>query len=367
MNRLIILGNGFDIAHGLPTKYNDFITWYICEWYSYLKTSNKYTESDSLCTFSLNDHRISWQEFFQTYSTPRGKDFIGFIKRYPALFDIKYSSFMSRISNSIENRGWVDIENEYYSLLKEYVDAGKSQLACDLNDQLDFIREKLTEYLLYIQENMSGKFISDEIKNLLIEPFSETDIAIEYLHNPSYSEEIKAIEDGKEFPETSMILDFNYTNTSDYYSLSSPLKTTINHIHGCLKDPDSMIFGYGDELDDEYQKLLKSNNNNLLSNIKSIRYLESDNYRKLLEFIEYAPYQIYIMGHSCGTSDRTMLNTLFEHRNCVSIKPFYYEKDDGSDNYLEIVQNISRNFTNMKLMRDRVVNKQYCTSLPQIK
>ena len=94
---------------------------------------------------------------------------------------------------------------------------------------------------------------------------------------------------------------------------------------------------------------------------------ESDNYRKLLEFIEYAPYQIYIMGHSCGTSDRTMLNTLFEHRNCVSIKPFYYEKDDGSENYLEIVQNISRNFTNMKLMRDRVVNKQYCTSLPQIK
>lgn len=163
-----------------------------------------------------------------------------------------------------------------------------------------------------------------------------------------------------------MILDFNYTNTSDYYSLSSPLKTTINHIHGCLKDPDSMIFGYGDELDDEYQKLLKSNNNNLLSNIKSIRYLESDNYRKLLEFIEYAPYQIYIMGHSCGTSNRTMLNTLFEHRNCVSIKPFYYEKDDGSDNYLEIVQNVSRNFTNMKLMRDRVVNKQYCTFLPQI-
>ena len=367
MNRLIILGNGFDIAHGLPTKYNDFITWYIREWYSYLNTSNKYTEFDSLCTFSLNDHRISWQELFQSYSTPKGEAFLGFIKRYPALFDIKYSSFMSRISNSIESRGWVDIENEYYNLLKEYVDSGESQLACELNNQLDFIRKKLTVYLSNIQENMSGKFISEEIKNILIEPFSETDIAIEYLHNPSYSEEIKVIEDGKEFPETSMILDFNYTNTSDYYSLSSPLKTTINHIHGCLKDPDSMIFGYGDELDDEYQKLLKFNNNNLLSNIKSIRYLESDNYRKLLEFIEYAPYQIYIMGHSCGTSDRTMLNTLFEHRNCVSIKPFYYEKDDGSDNYLEIVQNISRNFTNMKLMRDRVVNKQYCTPLPQIK
>ena len=66
------------------------------------------------------------------------------------------------------------------------------------------------------------------------------------------------------------------------------------------------------------------------------------------------------MGHSCGNSDRTLLNTLFEHKNCLSIKPFYYIKEDGSDNYLEMVQNISRNFTDMKLMRDRVVNKTYC-------
>ncbi|MNL38289.1 hypothetical protein D3C87_1604890 [compost metagenome] len=28
MNRLILLGNGFDLAHGLKTSYNDFIKWY---------------------------------------------------------------------------------------------------------------------------------------------------------------------------------------------------------------------------------------------------------------------------------------------------------------------------------------------------
>lgn len=85
----------------------------------------------------------------------------------------------------------------------------------------------------------------------------------------------------------------------------------------------------------------------------------------MLQFIESAPYQIYIMGHSCGNSDRTLLNTLFEHRNCVSIKPYYHQKEDDSDNYMEIVQNICRNFTNMKLMRDRVVNKTFCEPLPQ--
>ena len=28
MNRLILIGNGFDLAHGLKTSYNDFINWY---------------------------------------------------------------------------------------------------------------------------------------------------------------------------------------------------------------------------------------------------------------------------------------------------------------------------------------------------
>ena len=28
MNRLVIIGNGFDIAHGLKTSYVDFINWY---------------------------------------------------------------------------------------------------------------------------------------------------------------------------------------------------------------------------------------------------------------------------------------------------------------------------------------------------
>lgn len=64
------------------------------------------------------------------------------------------------------------------------------------------------------------------------------------------------------------------------------------------------------------------------------------------------------MGHSCGNSDRTLLNTVFEHENCISVKPFYHKWADGRDNYLELVQNISRCFTNTKLFRDRVVNKE---------
>lgn len=164
-------------------------------------------------------------------------------------------------------------------------------------------------------------------------------------------------------PENILILNFNYTNIADKYVTCKTAE--VNHIHGSLDAPQNMIFGYGDELDYDYNELLRQIDNEYLKNIKSIKYLETNNYRNLLQFIESAPYQIFIMGHSCGNSDRTLLNTLFEHKNCVSIKPFYHKKENGSDNFMEIVQNICRNFTDMKLMRDRVVNKTFCEPLPQ--
>ena len=161
-------------------------------------------------------------------------------------------------------------------------------------------------------------------------------------------------------PNVIMLLNFNYTNTANLYLPIAKPGFAINHIHGELSKPNSIIFGYGDELDENYSKISNLNDNEYLKNFKSIKYLESDRYRKALQFMDVAPYQVFIMGHSCGNSDRTFLNTLFEHKNCVSIKPYYHKRKDGKDNYLDIVQNISRNFTDMKLMRDRVVNKTFC-------
>lgn len=83
----------------------------------------------------------------------------------------------------------------------------------------------------------------------------------------------------------------------------------------------------------------------------------------MLEFLNSGLFQVVILGHSCGNSDRTLLNTVFEHQNCVSIKPYYHKWDDRRDNYLDIVQNICRNFTDMKLFRDRVVNKEQCKTI----
>ena len=101
--------------------------------------------------------------------------------------------------------------------------------------------------------------------------------------------------------------------------------------------------------------------------MKTINYLQTSNYKKLLNMVESDVYQIFIMGHSCGLSDRTLLQTLFEHENCASIKIFYHKKKyPFTNNYTDIIQNISRIFTDKVKMRERVVNKTYCEPLVEL-
>lgn len=367
MNRIILIGNGFDLAHGLKTSYADFINWYWEEWGKRLMESKKKIEEDAFCSFELrgkfdiNNWYLVRGYYFQNINM-NAKEFIHRVKMDTSLCILKYKSpFFEQINKQIESKKWVDIENEYYAYIcHDWITHDDVKKA---NDDMDFIKSKLIEYLKFVQEDALGSFImNNNLKNKFIEHFDPRDISLEGLSKLGVT-----VLNGKAInyvTETSdarlMCLNFNYTNLADKYFHGG---SVIVHIHGELSNPSSVIFGYGDELDDDYRLLLKKNDNEYLRNIKSIRYMESSCYRAVLEFIESAPFQIYIMGHSCGNSDRTLLNTLFEHKNCVSIKPYYYVNENGEDNYIELIQNIYRNFTDMKLARDRVVNKELCETL----
>lgn len=145
----------------------------------------------------------------------------------------------------------------------------------------------------------------------------------------------------------------------------------IIHIHGRVADIDRnpIVFGYGDESDPSYQKIEDSGKNIYLEHIKSFNYFKTGNYHKLLSYIDSAPYVVYIVGHSCGLSDRVLLNEIFEHPNCEKIEIFYHVKNDGSDNFREITQEISRHFRphNKNIMRRRIGNKNERNVIPQNK
>lgn len=419
MNRIILIGNGFDLAHGMKTSYNDFLKDF------WKNTISKVHKSEGKEIFENEDIIVKnvpslWLPGFE-YS-----NFKKSLKGSKSKIEFK-NIFLDKISERSYIQNWVDIENEYYELLKKSFNDKEAKLTYtihQLNKDFERVKDLLEEYLLRTElefdKNQNEKFsrtrqrIEQKIySNFKLKDFSENSlnqkIDLEY---SEYLKDAKSFKEGKidrddlsekrlsliqaigsdanreKFKETllsknahiffdlipnhTLFLNFNYTFTELNYQIADRISdwekgkiVEFVHIHGSNRkeDENPIIFGFGDELDDDYKRIERLNDNNYLENIKSIKYLDTDNYKRLLEFVNSGNYQIFIMGHSCGTSDRTLLNTVFESENCASIKVFYHNKEDNRNNFSDIVKNISRNFNDKALMRDRVVNKTYCEPL----
>lgn len=393
MNRLVIIGNGFDLAHGLPTSYRDFIDDY---WKTVCDTNGtkKIKYNDDLveinCEFGM---LINDVEIFAIGNINNFKDLDLFINRNK--YNSKYGTFKIDFfnkffeiicNNSIEN--WIDIENLYYLILKERAKGDYRKFnypwnVSQLNEEFEQVKKLLEKYLVEKVVNkfdfMNGQNF-DRIKFYnIIKPISlfsnEENILREFIND----EDLKEIKEHfdkerkEELVNQLYFLNFNYTPLASVYcdSLENDdrIESRMNFIHGSLGNvlENKINFGFGDEMDDEYKAIENLNDNEYLKNFKSFQYLQNSNYKELLDYVDSDKFQVLIMGHSCGLSDRTLLNTIFEHNNCRSIKVFYHQREDGTDNYTEIIQNISRHFNKKKLMREKIVNKTLCQPLPQIK
>ncbi len=419
INRLIIIGNGFDLAHGMKTKYKDFVNGYLRQEIGKHRggTSPKKTEDKLMSIipscFSDNlppnsNYYTPSVEMLREYNdnlTPKQN----LDKVRACGYEVKLSPFFDKIIEDIEDKNWVDIEYAYYEhlcgLLKkldrpdEEVSKKKISKEIDgLNEEMKCITRKLVEYLQEQEDKYEDK--NDfEMMLEIIRPLRSQEMAVSaekywkefvvqreqeknkekkfgytrlFYSSPKYRS-YDGTDVYKLYPEKVFLLNFNYTRYIEPKFRDTLPNVLVNafdgdqivhHIHGDLNDENSIIFGYGDDSDEMYKKLLDKNNNRFLENDKTVKYLGSARYRNFFGFIESAPFQVCIMGHSCGISDRTLLSTIFQHENCVSIKPYFYKNGDNND-YYEIIKNISRCFDDKKLMRDRVVNKDYCEPLPQ--
>jgi hypothetical protein len=463
MNRIILIGNGFDLAHNLKTSYKHFIDWL---WEKEeLKFSNedfwkpRYTTGKKEFIVNLTDserraynYEFDDDFFYATVDKEEIEKTLHFSSP-PMRKKIK-NIFLEQLNKQKALKNWIDIESEYYKALMAVSDSNFSARIDNntfwyrsverLNEYFNQIKIKLEEYLTEVLNNKTEKIIG--LENLIYSNFSYADftqkgknnlIDIAYQKLLSVEEKyekqelsisntsestlniyinikalvskepiihkslIYSLDTREDFvkllnkhnesigisslllPKKVLFLNFNYTNTENKYSVDNFFanKTEgykhefiINqetiHIHGELNEQKNpIIFGYGDELDDDYKRILKKNDNQLLENIKSIKYGETYNYKKLLDFIESDNYQIFVMGHSCGNSDRTLLNTLFEHENCQSIKIFYHEECNEQgvrDNFSDIYRNITRNFKNFTDLRAKVVDKTNSIPFPQL-
>jgi len=319
MNKLVIIGNGFDLAHGLETSYEDFLLWEINEAFK----QNSKNINSPLFTIESN-YQICKSPNFEPFEFKRVSEFLEFYDEYkvdPFRVRINYSyKFVEHLINCA-GYNWIDIEKEYYKALTGiYKDFEKFEsLDLDslkeLNKGFDLIKSELEKYLSTIKTN-------------LLEIDLEPDI-IEHLNTDiNHSSTLKN-------GENILFLNFNYTDTiNNYVRYFKFEKSAVNFIHGKLNDKNNpIIFGYGDESDLYFERMEKLDEVEFLKHLKSNSYHLTSNYRNLFRFLDGGRFNVYIMGHSCGLSDKVLFKNIFEHSNCYATKIYYYLKEDGTNDF----------------------------------
>lgn len=333
MNHLIIIGNGFDLAHGLKTSYRDYVramlidecitrgkTAYKDSPFKGTKLKNSQADQRSKGQLkSLPDESLV--KLYVKDHEPRGKN---------------VSTFVRTLVEDLGGKGWVDLEEAYHSGLLQRRDRKEEVL--ELNRDMDLLTKSLLKYL---RDLFKGPHRATQ-------PVSMVQAHFDDIHRDINGEEPSGTEKGEV-----RILTFNYTSTLDLYEDNLP-EAKVIHIHGSLHE-NNILLGYGDESSELYKELEKMNDNDLTKYFKSFYYARSTRYEDLFRFLDSGEFRVHLMGHSCGLSDRVLLSNIFQHEQLEKVKIYYHDKDSGQNNFLYLVQNISRHFADKHRMRRKIL------------
>lgn len=360
-NRLVLIGNGFDLAFGLKTKYSDFILDYLKN--VAIEAFKNGEHLTDLMSIVLKDKGYMSSYHIFSNRINEASNIKELFEQINTVVDYHYyeNTFFEDIVKNYADARWVDIEQHYYNTLKKEFNSYNNrhhnlEKIGSLNRCMDKLNIALNDYIKKQQINDQFVFIESlmfDLMEQIIRPLE-----------PKRSELVKK-HCRKKPPENILFLNFNYTYTVRRLINNLDIDNRSKHIciHGTVNDPNNpIIFGYGDDTGGEYHQLELEGENEWLRKIKSFQYPRTNNYHNLLNFLSNGEFDVFVVGHSCGLSDRTLLKTIFEHENCLAIQNFHF-KGEEEDFYKRM--EISRHFTDKIKMRERLLPFDKNARIPQ--
>ena len=376
---ILVLGNGFDLAHGLPTQYRDFL--------DFVKVIKQMVKG-------VHPNNIDWGKINsnvkQQMNMNMGNIRDNLYSQLDMWRDLVEDNFW--IDYFIKNEGyikenWIDFESEISKVIQDFdndlFQSGNTRR--NIKDEMvqlsnDFLCERYEKYTMLVQsidvctneeyESITYEKIRDELYRDLQKLIRALEIyLVQYIEEQNIGLKVPEIEKLK--PDH--VLSFNYTDTyrkvydenahkkEDMYDFIHG-KTDINHtIENC-----NMVLGIDEYLAEErrdkeiefvsfkkyYQRIYKETGSRYLNWIneinvenenynKSIAQLEEElkenkgmgkvgyNTRDQLEKIRKNPpkHNVYIFGHSLDVTDRDILYTLICCKNVYTT--IYYYNDEA--------------------------------------
>lgn len=284
MKRLFIIGNGFDIAHGLSTRYSDFQN-YLEE--NYLEALENYPT-------------VPW-----SITMPDGD--YGFIN------DNEVVNFLLKIITESEGTGerWSDLENTLGHL--DFDECFDWDILNDDDDDDDDLWHKV-----YNNEDISTNIYRAVL--MIKELFSDWISTIDVCGKEPKEKFNNLIE-----PDHDLFLTFNYTETLEQLYKAK----NVYHIHG--KQGEELVFGHGNDDDryDEYSDLYIGAESQLSELHAALRKdTESIIIKNIELFKELANVnEIYSYGFSFSDVDMVYIKTLCNLSNTENAVWYFNDHD----------------------------------------
>lgn len=349
---ILVIGNGFDLAHGLPTRYLDFL--------NFFKNTDGIKFSSAIERFhSGKDYGENYKGFINKYSKYLESTDINKIKQIENMLSKNvWAKYYARCEAEIE--GWIDFEKEILpvlTLLREVFEQSKYATiygtiqapTARIRIEEEILRKKakileryfsVTDEFIDVNSDYSGytygvykNKILDDLK-LQLDQFVEAfRLYLNVIVEPIDIDLKPIISSIK--PDT--VISFNYTMTECKYD--NLLDANNYHIHGSIDNRDSMVLGVNEVKDDPDNDFVY-----FVKYFQRIRKRIDQGYKTIYKRNTPMTYgtgdEVIFFGHSLDKTDEDIIKPLIEQAR--SVKIYYYEDEDYERKVINLINLFNR-------------------------
>ena len=337
---ILVIGNGFDLAHGLPTKYGDFLK-FVEVIRQVLNTKGEeidwkdiHLEIKELIKINMENVRNNIFSQEQIWRELLEENFwIEYFLQYPMY----------------QKENWIDFESEISNVIQSiYFDMKNNNLKLDDDDSIvsnfyleKFFHKRLPAAVLDFGEDIQV-ITFREMRDVLYQDLNKLTRAFE-IYLCEYVGKIESVKISKEIKSLGIdhVLSFNYSHT--YQKLyDKPKKIKYDYIHGESRinstiESNNMVLGIDEYLNKKskdkeidfiafkkyYQRIYKktgSEYKNWVDEIANSRYENEvalrERFPKQIPYKKFnSKHKLYIFGHSLDITDKDVLRDLILNDN----------------------------------------------------
>jgi hypothetical protein len=337
---ILVIGNGFDLAHGLPTKYGDFLK-FVEVIRQVLNTKGEeidwkdiHLEIKELIKINMENVRNNIFSQEQIWRELLEENFwIEYFLQYPMYQKENWIDFESEISNVIQS---IDFDMKNNNLKLDDDDSIVSNFYLE-----KFFHKRLPAAVLDFGEDIQV-ITFREMRDVLYQDLNKLTRAFE-IYLCEYVGKIESVKISKEIKSLGIdhVLSFNYSHT--YQKLyDNPKKIKYDYIHGESRinstiESNNMVLGIDEYLNKKskdkeidfiafkkyYQRIYKktgSEYKNWVDEIANSRYENEvalrERFPKQIPYKKFnSKHKLYIFGHSLDITDKDVLRDLILNDN----------------------------------------------------